>query len=118
MITGKIHLYKEPAQSYSSYSSVSTPITQEEVDEALKEACRVIQIGDLFKYKTGNTPYKVVGFDSDVKTVTRYKNSIAVVWMENSANGMKYHYSLEELFGGYLEKVVDEYDPTKEIPGC
>ena len=101
--------YASPTTTYPATQNVALP-TQLEVDLAIKEAKEKVTLGDLFDYKSGTGRLRVTGFDHNPLTVSRYKDKLAVVWLERLDNGSKYHYALNELFDSYMIKVeeVDE----------
>jgi hypothetical protein len=101
MITQSINLHTEPVVVYSGGSYIPT---EEQFNKALEEAEKVVSIGDKFKYKSSNTIFTVVGFHETPKTVTKYKESLAIVKTkrDHSPDNMV-SFSVDELYGTYME---------------
>lgn len=110
MISQSITLHPESTPyKYEGPINQYTQPTQFELDAALDEAMKAVQVGDKFKYKNGKDFFVVVGFIDKVGiNINKYKGSLSIIQCKRNVGDNIINYSMAELFGEYMEVYKEE----------
>lgn len=122
MISQEIKLYDEPvwkAQTvitpaykpsylpYHPYTDVPK-VTQKELEEETAEAVALgVKVGSKFRYKSNkHNSITIIGWETNPKEAALFGTRIGVALGKRDNDGTIYHYSIDELFGEYMEEVT------------